>query len=421
MDSSPESNQKKAAASGASQCLNCGQSSTGRFCSSCGQRAGSLREPLHRFVGDAFVEYFGLDGRIWKTLGYLLFRPGKLTRDYLDGKRVRYLRPLRIYLFATLTFFFLVSMLDPAAQLRESIGADTVSSDTISVAQRANKIEDLLAADASELMELEQHSDSLAVHHDSVLTSFVADTSEGAIPDSILRNREEELADILENVEDARDDMAELRADTELRRRRFEWQLSVLEAFPSDSTIQTHHLIEESEVRFPGGKENQSSVALGLPDWLPRSSAVQRLNESRSDQERIDALADFVRDFIERLPFVMFLLLPVFALLLKVIYIRRKWFYTEHLVFGLHTHAFAFVVFSILAISSGFAFVPESVTGVLALLSLSIPIYFLLAIKKVYGQGWLKTLFKAFMLGWLYFFVLLGGAILAAMMAAAIG
>ena len=122
---------------------------------------------------------------------------------------------------------------------------------------------------------------------------------------------------------------------------------------------------------------------------------------------------------LDRLPTVIFLLLPVFALLMKLLYVRRGWYYAEHLVFALHTHAFAFVVFSVVALliwASGGA---DWAGAASAVLLSTIPIYFIIAQKRVYAQGWIKTLVKVYFLAWMYFWVLLGGAILAVALAAA--
>ena len=116
----------------------------------------------------------------------------------------------------------------------------------------------------------------------------------------------------------------------------------------------------------------------------------------------------------------MFLLLPVFALLLKLVYVRRDWFYSEHLVFALHTHAFAFLVFAVIAALLGFSGGAAWAGIVSQLLLVGIPLYFFVAQKRVYGQGWLKTGVKALLLGWVYGFLLVMGMVLAILLASAL-
>ncbi|MDB5934004.1 MAG: hypothetical protein JWQ01_1348 [Massilia sp.] len=89
-------------------CHNCGAATTGKFCAACGQETtlhvASAREFLHEFVG----HYVALEGKLWKTLALLLFRPGKLTTEYIAGRRARYVQPLRIYLTFSILFFALL-------------------------------------------------------------------------------------------------------------------------------------------------------------------------------------------------------------------------------------------------------------------------------------------------------------------------
>jgi hypothetical protein len=89
----------------AGDCPNCSASVSGNFCHQCGQETvlhpPSTREFMHEFVG----HYVALEGKLWKSLGLLLFRPGRLTLEYIKGRRVRYVQPLRLYLTFSLIFF----------------------------------------------------------------------------------------------------------------------------------------------------------------------------------------------------------------------------------------------------------------------------------------------------------------------------
>lgn len=89
-------------------CRNCGAEAGGNFCSVCGQttvvHAPSAREFLHEFVG----HYVALEGKLWRTLAMLLFRPGALTVEYIAGRRVRYVEPLRVYLTFSILFFAII-------------------------------------------------------------------------------------------------------------------------------------------------------------------------------------------------------------------------------------------------------------------------------------------------------------------------
>lgn len=97
----------------ASNCGNCGAAVSYHYCAVCGQETTlhvpSAREFIHEFVG----HYVALEGRLWKTLAFLLFKPGKLTAEYLAGRRVRYVEPLRVYLSLSILFFALLKIMGP--------------------------------------------------------------------------------------------------------------------------------------------------------------------------------------------------------------------------------------------------------------------------------------------------------------------
>ncbi len=97
-------------------CLNCDTPLRGQYCAQCGQRSQSRLISLWELITDAFGDLFELDSRLWKTLGPLLVRPGRLTADYLQGKRARFMPPFRTYLVLSL-LFFVVAFFDPREDL----------------------------------------------------------------------------------------------------------------------------------------------------------------------------------------------------------------------------------------------------------------------------------------------------------------
>ena len=97
-------------------CLNCGAQLRGQYCGNCGQRARSRLISLWELISDAFGDLFEIDSRLWQTLILLIMRPGQLTRDYLRGRRARYMPPFRSYLVLSL-IFFLVAFFDPHEEL----------------------------------------------------------------------------------------------------------------------------------------------------------------------------------------------------------------------------------------------------------------------------------------------------------------
>ena len=91
-------------------CRNCGGELHGRFCHQCGQKSVASQVSVHDFLHEAADELAHLDGKIFQTLKLLLLKPGSLTVEHLQGRRARYVSPLRLYLTCSLLFFALSAM-----------------------------------------------------------------------------------------------------------------------------------------------------------------------------------------------------------------------------------------------------------------------------------------------------------------------
>lgn len=94
-------------------CPNCGMAVDDRFCRRCGQQVEDRRGPLRRLLTDVLGEILSLESRLFRSLRDLFFHPGRLTEKYLAGKRASQLPPMRLYLVASLIFFFLFSLTPP--------------------------------------------------------------------------------------------------------------------------------------------------------------------------------------------------------------------------------------------------------------------------------------------------------------------
>ena len=89
-------------------CKNCGMRVEERFCTNCGQLGADFHRPIWDLVSSSIGDMFALDGRLWSTLPALMLRPGRMTRDYIDGKRARFVPPFRLFLLTSVIFFLTV-------------------------------------------------------------------------------------------------------------------------------------------------------------------------------------------------------------------------------------------------------------------------------------------------------------------------
>ena len=86
-------------------CLNCGIEVAGRFCQQCGQENVEVKESFFQLLRHFVEDLTHFDGKLWKTVKLLLFKPGSLTKLYIEGKRASYIHPIRMYIFVSAVFF----------------------------------------------------------------------------------------------------------------------------------------------------------------------------------------------------------------------------------------------------------------------------------------------------------------------------
>ena len=92
-------------------CENCGAALTGPYCAQCGQPAIDYRRSFGSLLADAADAFFNFDARFFQSFGLLLFKPWRLTNEFVEGKRARHVHPLRVYLIASVMFFLVINFL----------------------------------------------------------------------------------------------------------------------------------------------------------------------------------------------------------------------------------------------------------------------------------------------------------------------
>ncbi|WP_165799472.1 DUF3667 domain-containing protein [Sphingomonas oleivorans] len=131
-------------------CANCGTVRVGSYCHSCGQ-TGHLHRNLHALIHDIAHGVFHFEGRIWHTLPLLAFRPGELTRRYVQGQRVRFVSPMALFLFSVFLMFAVVSNLP-----LWSSGKHATAGGALGLNQAETQIADELKEEREKLSELEE-------------------------------------------------------------------------------------------------------------------------------------------------------------------------------------------------------------------------------------------------------------------------
>ncbi len=336
-------------------CLNCKTPLSGQYCAKCGQRARSRLISLWELISDAFGDLFELDSRLWRTLIPLFARPGLLTKDYLEGRRVRFMPPFRTYLVLSI-IFFLIAFFDPKKDLQ--ILFEPVETGSIDV----TKSESGNGADAA------------AIEQD-VLTKL----DEAGV----------ELSD--EQMERLKAADKGLNIDISLS----DEQKKKLKVPDQGLTINFSEGTSKTDCEFDDFENTK------MPLWIAKRLTKERLLRICEKVTANDG-RDFVNQLLDTVPAALFFLLPLMALILKILYPLSKRYYVEHLLFVVHFHAFFFLVLTLqilLARTGALVAIAEgAATAAIVAISFYIPVYLYKAMRRVYVQGHLLTLLKYLML-----------------------
>ena len=264
---------------------------SGHFCHQCGQETvlhpPSTREFLHEFIG----HYVALEGKLLQTMKLLLLKPGQLSLEYMRGRRVRYIEPLRVYLTFSLIFFAVFKFMG------EDHHIGKVKFEGVPV----------IKADSEDAPDRKKAAQAAAK----------PDENEGDEPT------------------DAKKVRAELRKDEALQ-----------------------DVKRDLEGEHPGIVDT-----------------VKRIASEATDDNGLKAR----NAFFSSAPYAVFAMMPLFALFLKMLYLGSGKRYGEHLLFALHTNAFAFLMLTLLLLT------PAGIPFVGKLLGLWLIFYLPTAMRRVYG------------------------------------
>jgi hypothetical protein len=377
-------------------CGNCGAPMHGPFCYACGQPEKGMIRHLASVMADVADTIFNVDSRIFRSILPLYFRPGFLTNEYFAGRRTRYVTPFRLFFFLCVISFFAIQLsvnLDDINFVGEGNNAG------IEHAQSKTEVETRLQAGLQGL------ATARAAAGNRAKVTAKLDKAE-----SELRHKAEQRLAWLAWSEKKDAAIAAGRA-------------------PPPEPDQGNDDDEIGTLQFDGVPWDPVAHPIAI-DWLP-AFANARLNAmARHAKENIIAAKKHPAEAIARifsvLPQTLFLLMPLFAILLKVAYIFKRRLYMEHLMVALHSHAFIFLSLLLLVIVyllTGWSTDHATwATPILLLLRAAVwtwlPIYLFLMAKRVYRQGWFMTTFKFCLVGFCYIMLLsfgIAGAIVASL------
>lgn len=377
-------------------CENCGTALAGEFCSQCGQHAIDYRRSLFRVLLDALDSFLNWDTKFLHSVNVLLLRPWTLTNDFNSGRRARYVHPLRLYLIASIIFFLLARAINwetPASvdltpqdrtELVASLAKLTGPESPLSPEQR-EKIE----VARTKLLETEGAlTDSERGELKKAFREFIKSsvrksiTPEERVKMSRMINRIPEPADIpdppIPSIDSAPGEQPP----------------------PAPSiSVPPKPKKQDNKFHLSVGPDNRDKTPFEA--WLERQ-IKEKIGEGG---ERAKLFMETVRSNI---PVMMLCCIPLFAFILKMLYIRQQRYYVEHLVYALHVHSFLYVAVIITSLLSMGAkqTVPVLSGWIIGLMTCAIVVQIFLSIRRVYRQSWFFTMVKFFLGGLIYFIIL---------------
>ena len=355
-------------------CQNCGAPLLGPHCYRCGQPVTGLVRHFTSIIGDFFDTVLNIDARVFRTLWPLFSKPGYLSCEYFAGRRVRYVSPVRLFVFLSILTFFIARL-------------------TLSVSGDAINFNDDAVANATTVAQVEAVRDKALAR----LTKTRAQTGDVAGVDAGLATAQQAVRDKAQ--------------------RRIE-ELRAAAARGEPPPMPKPNITFFDNPRAWDAKTNPLTF-----QWLPAFAnrwINAQIAHASSNVSRMQQDPSLFKDAIlSAVPSTLFVLLPVFALMLKVLYLFKRRLYMEHLIVALHSHSFLCLSILLLVILgflrsavAGWSLLPGLFTLLIFAASCWIPIYLLIAQKRIYHQGWIMTTLKFFTIGIAYTVLLSFGILL---------
>gem|GEM_PF-295732 len=329
-------------------CLNCYYplQRAAHFCSNCGQRRTDGKVTFGQLISEFFSAAFNLDNKIFRTLRDL-FVPGKLTKAYFKGQHKRYVHPVRFFL---VTLIFAIAMVglemteDKFTGMRKPVDRIT---------KEIDKKAFLIQLDTLSPKVIAQNAHPQAI---AALDSLKA-----------LMHQNDSKSDTI--------DVMNSKGGFQL----FPYKKAILMAKSDIIAYYAEDLVDMYRIE----------------GYWDRIYIQQQIRVYKNPEKLLP-------NALRSSTWSLLLMMPILALVLALFYIRRHYYYVEHLVFSFHIHSFVFLALGLL-------FLPiwssDLRTYILAGFGICQPIYIYLSMKNMYQQGWIKTFLKFSLISFIYLFL----------------
>ncbi|MEL7269665.1 MAG: DUF3667 domain-containing protein [Bacteroidota bacterium] len=361
------------------ECLNCGHplDMSDKFCPNCGQANSTKKLVLKDFFDEFFHNLINYDSKLLKTLYSLLIKPGTITKDYIAGKRMSYTNPFRFLLSLAFLYFLLFNYNSSFLKLDRKYADLDKKIDNSRVFDFDLNLEDSDTLDIG-------NQEAIPLKGLDSLRNVNPKFLEGLkIPDTLKTNSLGSLKAsrdslILSNPKSFLDSIESGSSGFSKILKKVDFFIVLIR---KDSVMAYEDAVERH--KLPSTRMNRATFNIG-------DSVLRALSRPGS----------YLNTTIAKVPFVIFFFLPVFTGFIWLVYIRKNYTYTDHLIFSFHNQSLLFILLllsllidTLIGTQSSFWFL------------LIFGIYLYKAMRKFYGQGRFKTILKYIFLNTIFAFL----------------
>lgn len=392
-DSIPNANQSV-------NCFSCGESMNGVFCYACGNKNDNYRRSIWSLGVELFSSLTAFEGRIWRSLRSLIFKPGQMAREFSDGARQKWTSPIRLYLATSLLLFGYIALsgtqlvafgakLNPDGVVKANIGDKNIAPQ-IFFLERRSKIKETVTDDAITALETN-------------IANMMKDDENKSKEEleAELKRFKESLTKLDSQIENAANEFSKTginqgRKPMLDRIQALEERIENFNSSPNDNEGTSSPTTETSPEDSGGNIDIVD--ATGNKMTLNSEGIQQAMSIALRQPERINA------PISKYLPRIMFVMMP-FSMLLGAIFIRgrEKAMLYDHLVHAAYIHAFSFLLLFVFILLVQFTPIP----GLLAIYTLILLIYLPVSAKRMFGRGWFKSFLTSYGVGAFYTFIMM--------------
>ncbi len=387
-------------------CLNCQTEIIGHYCHKCGQENLEPKETVWHLVQHFFNDITHFDGKFFDTVKYLLSRPGFLSLEYMRGRRMAYLNPIRMYVFTSAIFFIILfSMKKPEDMAK----ASDYTKDDLKVAMNLGALQQDKARLEKDLPTEEDAEDREDLKEKIEYRAIEIAAIKKTYGDTVKRVfNKDELAGFVtraytDSLSDGNFNLA--------KQKKFKRAMRLYGKEVSDNVQVT----DNDEIFGWGIKYGTvaayDSAEKALPDslrdgWLKRTIITRSMvimKEYREDRRLF--LEHLIENIFHSFPKILWISLPIFAMILNILYFRHKqYFYVNHGIFAIHVYCATFIQLFVFLMLYQLGKIADAswLHTILILLNIAIFVWMMIypykAMRGFYMQRRAKTFFKYFIL-----------------------